>query len=75
MGVHGGAVNQYVIKKDYHTLPKEGLKYNVHRRLQSRRGVGQSEWHYKKFEMPIMRSESSLKDISLVHPDLVVYRS
>ena len=41
VGLHGGAVDQYIIKKYGHTFAKKGLQHRVHKVLEGSGGVGE----------------------------------
>lgn len=59
-------------KKDLDCLSQEALKDSIHEGLEGRVGIGEAKRYHGKLIMPFMHFESSLVDVVLMHPDLMV---
>jgi hypothetical protein len=62
----------YAIKEDQGELTEEIVQDVVHQSLECHRGVGQTERHDKKFELPMVHAEGCLGDVGVVHLDMMI---
>ena len=53
----GFAVDQYVIEEHQNKVPKVSAKYIIHKSLESRGSIAQTEWHDQEFKMTVVSSE------------------
>ena len=72
MVLQSWAVDEDVVKEHDDTFAKEWLKNSIHSRLKSGRRVCEAERHDQKLKVSIMRSEGCLKDVSVMHSDLMI---
>ena len=68
-------VDQYVIDEHDDKSIQERPEHPVHQIHECRRGIRQAEGHNKKLVMPVSGAKSSLRNVLIPNPQLVVPRS
>ena len=68
-------IDQNIIDEDDDELIQIGPEHPIHQVHECRWGIRQPKGHHQKFEMPIPGSESSLGNVLLFYPELVVSRT
>jgi hypothetical protein len=75
VGIPSAAIDEDVIKENQDKLLKVRFQYFIHETLEGGWGIAKAKSHDQEFIMSFMSSESSLQNIFLLHPDLVITRA
>jgi hypothetical protein len=67
-----GTIDQYVIQKNQHKLPKEWFQDFIHDTLESGRGIGEPKRHDSELIVPMMSFESCFEFTRGIHSHLMV---
>ena len=65
-------VNENVIKENQDKILKVGFQYFIHETLEGGWSIAKAKRHDQEFIMSLMIFESSLRDIYLLHPNLLI---
>ena len=65
-------IYQNVIKKYDHKLIQEGTKYSIHEAHEYSWSIHEAKWYHDELVVTIPRTESSLGDITIHNPQLMI---
>ena len=68
----GFAVDQYVVEEHQNKVPKVSAKYIIHKSLESRGSIAQTEWHDQEFKMTVVSSECRFFNVVWMHAYLMI---
>ena len=72
MSFEGGAIHQNIIEENDDKVAKMLPEYAIHGGLKGAWCIAEPKWHYFKFVMSMVGSESSLRYVRGMHADLVI---